>query len=391
MRLVVVAGDGNCLYRAVAQGYHAIHNGTLAPLLWETRYAQELRHHVAEYIRARPTEFAPFEVYEGTTRPDNATVTGRLADAIQGGRWGENQEVSVLQRILGHPIKVYVKRSDGTTFQHAIPVPEHSNFEHAKPICLCMHMNQNKKTMIWYGVHYDALVPDGTRNADQAPPRKTDIIDLVHKAHADSLHSLGIPRESTRQIPTEDLKAIWDGAYTDVASHNRTRANEAKAMLEANLRGLSEASYKAHRNSLLHMGIPNKNIRMRTSLPQIEKLWRTVHKAHQTQNPTNAGKAAQGKALRDRIILQELKRRAERDSLRRMGIAHDDHDSYETLRGLRHAAFQKIEFNSDPIRPLREEHQYAKNHMNALTSVHMRPSHDQQRRLKELAQSIVVS
>lgn len=232
MRFVPIAQDGNCMYRAVGQSYHAITTGALASPAAETSMATNLRHMVAEYVQAHPSvvlntpEYVIFE-----HRPvDARALVHHLVREIKGGRWGENLELGILQHVLRHPIKVY--HPDGKTFWHGLPIPEeNTNIQHAEPICVVYHGD----------VHYDGLVPDDTRNPSNstshpkthprtpslkiakthvATPSKPSLSDseakaFHHKLHRnvyiDSLKGLGANQTVlnwARNLPLQDLKNL---------------------------------------------------------------------------------------------------------------------------------------------------------------------------------------
>ena len=203
MKLVKVRGDGNCMYRAVGQAYQALTTGALAPRAAENAMASELRAMVAEYIRNHP------KIVEGThqfllrppsNRRSTATFAKNMAAEVDGGRWGEELELTVLQTLLRHPIKVYDE--DGATFLH--------------DVFSVNALDRGKEPLrVAYegGLHYNALVPDATKNAaaprtprtPSPPPKKRNTLPeseakaLHHKLHRNvylsSLAGLGANRE----------------------------------------------------------------------------------------------------------------------------------------------------------------------------------------------------
>mmetsp|Transcript_38552 Transcript_38552/g.109022 ORF Transcript_38552/g.109022 Transcript_38552/m.109022 type:complete len:167 (-) Transcript_38552:288-788(-) len=97
-----VRGDGNCLFRALAQGFHMQQKGVgvhgALPKPEETRKAETLRANVAAELRKRRCEIEPFidQDYEKYVRAMEMD-----------GTWGGEPELAVGTHVLRMPIRVY--------------------------------------------------------------------------------------------------------------------------------------------------------------------------------------------------------------------------------------------------------------------------------------------
>ncbi|KAJ8602428.1 hypothetical protein CTAYLR_001237 [Chrysophaeum taylorii] len=138
LRIVEVAADGNCLYRAVE------HQLALAGLdSPETTYSS-LRRRAADYMRAHEDDFIAF--FEGT---DPKTVfrdhCARVADTAD---WGGQTELLALANLLRVPIWVYSRDAPILKMGDTIQKP---------PLRLAFHRHY-----FALGEHYNSVAPSTT-------------------------------------------------------------------------------------------------------------------------------------------------------------------------------------------------------------------------------------
>ena len=148
---VAVAGDGRCLFRAVAQGEHRhAQGGKKGPGLdgrGEARRADELRAAAVAELRRRRAEVAPFV---------DGDFDAYLARMAHPGTWGGEPELMALAHVVRAVLAVHLASPAGPQLLSEYGYPEYAG---AQGACPPIHLLYSG------GVHYDLLVAPGA-----APP-----------------------------------------------------------------------------------------------------------------------------------------------------------------------------------------------------------------------------
>jgi hypothetical protein len=219
MKIVSIRGDGNCLYRALAQAYHVAMTGALLSSEEEDERAADLRLHVAAYVEAHPEIVKlsrDFVEQRESNRKSFQNVAHNVAKKIARGRWAEELEVRVSQKILGNTIIVYNER--GTEIKNI--------FEGSEPPLKIAYIDDT---------HYQLLVPNRTVGLNRVTvlgnaPDSLDPLSsneskglrlkLYRNVYRQSYHRLGANQHLINQVthPSMSLDAI-EKYYHNIRPH----------------------------------------------------------------------------------------------------------------------------------------------------------------------------
>jgi hypothetical protein len=153
MRLVEIADDGNCMFRAIAQADNVLTTGQLLSKKGETTVAKLLREMVGEYVVEHPERVAStnfYDFYEGVVHHTMQQYKEFIPRYLKWlhqkpASWGEERELNILADILDVGITLYTP--DGRLYPTLASHPER-----ARQVALRFTPE----------LHYDLLVPDDT-------------------------------------------------------------------------------------------------------------------------------------------------------------------------------------------------------------------------------------
>lgn len=148
MNVMRVEGDGNCMFRAVAQSRSVTDTGRFLSARDETRQARVLRTQVAIFIKNNPVvlEFS-HEYYPGG-RSLVQLAKARATRIMRNKVWGEELELRVLSHLLHRVFRLY--NTNGTRFLHTVDSIFHGNRTLILPPLSLAYSG---------GLHYDAMRP----------------------------------------------------------------------------------------------------------------------------------------------------------------------------------------------------------------------------------------
>jgi hypothetical protein len=148
MNVMRVEGDGNCMFRAVAQSRSVADTGRFLSVRDETRQARVLRTQVAVFIKNNPVvlEFS-HEYYPGG-RSLVQLAKARANRIMRNKVWGEELELRVLSHLLHRVFCLY--NTNGTRFLHTVDSIFRGNRTQTLPPLSLAYSG---------GLHYDAMRP----------------------------------------------------------------------------------------------------------------------------------------------------------------------------------------------------------------------------------------
>lgn len=138
-RVVQVAPDGNCFFRALAQSSHFNKRHTVLDRQAEAEAASLLRARIVQELEAQRPFFEPF-----------MTVSWQqyIKAMATSGTWGGEPELAAAPAALRAPVHVYRSEALARGVADACIVYGEDWTGQAPPV-----------SVLFYGAHYDALVP----------------------------------------------------------------------------------------------------------------------------------------------------------------------------------------------------------------------------------------